>query len=93
MLIYSFLVVNFAAESFINVAKPFWADFLSKFQIYGTRGERWIPKLLKKIAASELPPKYGGSNKDWKPLGLTENMQTGKLHFTCGETPAPSRAK
>ena len=68
------LVVNYAAESWLNLSKPFWADFMDKFEIYGTRSEKWKPLLLRKIAADQLPPKYGGS-PDWKPLGFNEYRQ------------------
>ena len=61
--------VNYAAETFINIAKPFIGYLLERVEIYGTRSEKWKPKLLKTIPANQLPPKYGGS-EDWKPVSL-----------------------
>ena len=75
-MICNFFAVNFSAESFLQLSKPLWGELLSKFEIYGTRREKWIPKLLKKIDASQLPPKYGGS-EDWKPLNFTEYQPLG----------------
>ena len=61
---------NYAAETFINMARPFIGDILENMEIFGTRPEKWKPLLLKKIPADQAAPKYGGTNKDWKPLPL-----------------------
>ena len=61
------LSVNFAAESWMNLVRPFLGTFLDKFEVYGTQSEKWKPKLLRHIPANQLSPKYGGS-EDWKCL-------------------------
>ena len=61
------ILVNYAAETFMNLAKPYFENFMEKLEVYGTRSEKWKPRILRKIPASQLPPVYGG-NKDWKPL-------------------------
>ena len=65
------LPVNYAAESWIGLTRPFWDEFLHKFQVFGTHSEKWKPILLKYVDASQLPPKYGGTN-NWKPLEFQE---------------------
>lgn len=62
-------VANFAAESFMNLAKPFVGQLLEKFEFYRTRSEKWKPALLRKISQDQLPPKYGGK-EGWKPVAL-----------------------
>ena len=62
--------VDYSAETFISLARPLSENYLEKLDFYGTRNEKWRPKLLQKIPGSQLPPKYGG-DKDWKPLPLT----------------------
>ena len=64
---FTWFVVNFAAETFINLAKPYFGNLLEKMEIYGTRSEKWKPIILRKIPPNQLPPTYGGA-KDWKPL-------------------------
>ena len=66
--------MNYAAESFLTMAKPFLGDILSKFEICGTQREKWKPKLFQKISPSQLPAKYGGS-EDWKPLKFNQNYR------------------
>ena len=66
---FSDILVNFAAENFIQISRPFMGTLLDKYEIYGTRAGKWKPMLLRRIPASQLPPKYGG-NEDWKPLAL-----------------------
>ena len=59
--------VNFSAEMFINSARPFLNNYVEKFEMYGTRMDKWKPLILKKISADQLAPKLGGS-PDWKPV-------------------------
>ena len=63
---------NFAAESWLNLARPLLGTFLDGFEVCGTQSEKWKPVLLRKIPASQLPAKYGGS-KEWKCLPVHRN--------------------
>ena len=65
--IISNFLVNFAAETFINLGRPHFSHALVKANIFGTHSEKWKPKIIRKIPATQLPPKYGGTT-DWKPL-------------------------
>lgn len=65
------ILVNFSAETFINTMRPFLGALLEKFEICGTRMEKCKPGIVKKIAADQLPPKYGGTSSDWKPAAFT----------------------
>ena len=58
---YMLLQVNYAVETWLNLTKPFWGDFMAKIDVYGTEIAVWKPKLLKNIDASQLPPKFGGA--------------------------------
>ena len=60
-------VVNFAAETFMNEVRPFVGSYLDKFEIYGTRIEKWKPRIFRTISADQLAPAYGGSS-DWRPV-------------------------
>lgn len=51
----------------MDLAKPFLGNFLEKFEIYGTRAEKWKPKILRQIPATQLPPELGGFAA-WKPI-------------------------
>ena len=59
--------VNYAAETFINLAKPYFSDVLEKVENLGTRSAIWKPRVLRKIPANQLPEMHGGT-EDWKPL-------------------------
>ena len=76
-------IVNFAAETFINLAKPFIGDTLSRHEIYGTRVEKWKHLMLRKFPADQLPPKYGGTNPDWKPLPFNWAQFDGETFYAC----------
>lgn len=65
-----FETVNYAGETFINLSRPFMGTIFDKMEIYGTRSDKWKSALLRKIPQEQLPPKYGGNNKDWKPVAL-----------------------
>ena len=60
---------NFAAEIFFNTARPFLGDLLQRIEVYGSRKEEWIPKLLRAIPMDSLPPSYGGS-KPFQPISF-----------------------
>ena len=62
-------VVNFSSETFINMARPFMGALLDKFDFYGPQKSHWRARLMRKIPADQLPPKYGGV-EGWKPLPL-----------------------
>lgn len=49
------------------MARHFAGNLLDKIEVYGPQKEKWKPKVLSKIPASQLPRKFGG-DKDWKPL-------------------------
>ena len=59
---------NFIAESLINMSRPFMGSILDKFELFGTRRDQWMPRLVKKLPSDQLPVSYGGSNKDFKPV-------------------------
>ena len=61
---------NYAAETFINIARPFLGSLLEKYEMYGTRSDKWKQALLRKIPYDQLPARYGGS-EDWKPVPLS----------------------
>ena len=52
----------------MTAARPFLGNWLEKYEIYGTRMDKWKPIILRKIGADQLAPKYGGTNTDWKPI-------------------------
>ena len=56
------LLVNYGAETFINMMKPFLGKFLDKFEICGTQLAKCKPLMLRKIGMDQLPAKYGGGN-------------------------------
>ena len=60
--------VDYSAETFLNLARPFLGEIANRFETLGTRIEKWKPRLLKNIPADQIPPKYGGTNPAWKPL-------------------------
>ena len=62
--------VNFAAETFLRLARPFLGDILDRLEIYGNVKSKWKAALFRKIPQEQLPPRYGGSNKDSQPLPL-----------------------
>ena len=64
---FKLFVANFLAESVVNLSRPFMGSVLDKFELYGTRKENWIPKLVKKLPADQLPPDFGG-NKNHEPV-------------------------
>ena len=64
------LSVNFAAETDLHLARLFIGDILDRYEIYGTRVEKWKPLFLKNFPPDKVPPKYGGSNTNWKLLPL-----------------------
>ena len=65
---YHSILVNYAAETFINAMRPFMGSMLDKYEVCGTRMAKCKPMLMKRIGSDQLPPKYGGTNKEWKPV-------------------------
>ena len=61
---------NYGAETFINLSRPFLGTMLEKYEIFGTRPQKWQHILLKSIAADQLPPAYSGRETGWKPLPI-----------------------
>ena len=61
------VLVNFAAESWLVLARPYLGTWLDVFDVYGTQSKKWKPKLLRHIPANQLSSKYGVST-DWKCL-------------------------
>ncbi|CAG7720871.1 unnamed protein product [Allacma fusca] len=65
---YGFILnANHITEQVINMAMPFAGNFLERMEVFGTKSEKWIPKLLKTIPRNQLPPTYGG-NVDFEPF-------------------------
>ena len=54
---------NFAAELFLNSARPFLGSLFEKMEVYGTQRDRWVPRLLRDIPENVLPKAYGGTSK------------------------------
>ena len=57
---------NFATQIFVNIARPFLGDFAGRIEVHGNVKERWIPRLLRRIPADQLPPQYGGDASKFK---------------------------
>ena len=55
---------------FLNLARPFIGGMIDKYEGYGTNVKKWKPLFMKQFPADQIPPKYGGTNKNWKPLPL-----------------------
>lgn len=51
-------LANFAAQTLINIARPVMGTVLQTAEVYGTRKEKWLPKLLKKLPREVIPKKY-----------------------------------
>ena len=61
--------VNFVGETFMSLSRPYMGTLLNNMEIYGPQSNTWKPRLLSKIPANQLPPKYGG-HEGWKALPL-----------------------
>ena len=75
---------NFAAQPFVNIARPFLGNILEKYEIYGTRSELWKSALLRKIPKDQLPPHYGG-NKYWNLFFSFKIHVRGILYFVIND--------
>ena len=64
------ILVNYSGDVFIAAGRPFVGSWLEKYEIYGTRVDKWKPMLFRKISEDQLAPKYGGTNPDWKPISF-----------------------
>ena len=56
--IFIFVTANFAAQTFLNIARPVIGTVLQNAEIYGTQKDKWLPKLLKKVPKEVLPEEY-----------------------------------
>jgi hypothetical protein len=66
---YGFIVnANPIVHQLIEMAKPLMGNFLARTEVYGTIPSRWIPKILRKIPPTELPPAYGGTKNVILPV-------------------------
>ena len=45
-------------------------EIYDRYEIFGTRPEKWKLQLMKVFTSNQVTPKYGGTNKDWKPFPL-----------------------
>ncbi|CAG7831206.1 unnamed protein product [Allacma fusca] len=63
------MVVNANAFTYqlLDMGKPLIGNILSKFDVYGTNPEKWIPRLSRKIPLDQLPHSLGG-REDFQPL-------------------------
>ncbi|CAG7718680.1 unnamed protein product [Allacma fusca] len=60
---------NYVTKLAADIARPLLGNLLEKVEVYGTNRNIWLPRLLKTIPESSIPPWYGGS-KSFKPLGV-----------------------
>ena len=58
--------VTYAAETWLDLTRPFSGALIERFESFGTESWTWRPKLLRYMATSDLTPEFGG-NKDCKP--------------------------
>jgi len=65
-----FINANFLAENTIRLVRPALGPAFQKVEIYGTNKQTWIPKLRRLLGSSSIPPWYGGSSKNFKPVAV-----------------------